>query len=128
MEELTMIMQTITYTDYNGNERKENFFFNLSKAELMEMEASKKGGLSNYIQSIIEAQDVTQLMGLFKELIIKSYGVKSPDGKRFIKNQEVVDEFIQSEAYSELYVMLATDEQKATAFVNGIIPQSIVAK
>ena len=118
-------MQTITYTDYNGNERKENFFFNLSKAELMEMEASKKGGLSNYIQSIIEAQDVTQLMGLFKELIIKSYGVKSPDGKRFIKNQEVVDEFIQSEAYSELYVMLATDEQKATAFVNGIIPQSI---
>lgn len=123
-----MIMQTITYTDYNGNERKENFFFNLSKAELMEMEASKKGGLSNYIQNIIEAQDVTQLMGLFKELIIKSYGVKSPDGKRFIKNQEVVDEFIQSEAYSELYVMLATDEQKATAFVNGIIPQSIVAK
>lgn len=128
MEELTMIMQTITYTDYNGNERKENFFFNLSKAELMEMEASKKGGLSTYIQSIIEAQDVTQLMGLFKELIIKSYGVKSPDGKRFIKNQEVVDEFIQSEAYSELYVMLATDEQKATAFVNGIIPQSIVVK
>ena len=128
MEELTMIMQTITYTDYNGNERKENFFFNLSKAELMEMEASKKGGLSNYIQSIIEAQDVAQLMGLFKELIIKSYGVKSPDGKRFIKNQEVVDEFIQSEAYSELYVMLATDEQKATAFVNGIIPQSIVMK
>lgn len=123
-----MIMQTITYTDYNGNERKENFFFNLSKAELMEMEASKKGGLSNYIKSIIEAQDVTQLMGLFKELIIKSYGVKSPDGKRFIKNQEVVDEFIQSEAYSELYVMLATDEQKATAFVNGIIPQSIVVK
>lgn len=123
-----MIMQTITYTDYNGNERKENFFFNLSKAELMEMEASKKGGLSTYIQSIIEAQDVTQLMGLFKELIIKSYGVKSPDGKRFIKNQEVVDEFIQSEAYSELYVMLATDEQKATAFVNGIIPQSIVVK
>ena len=121
-------MQTITYTDYNGNERKENFFFNLSKAELMEMEASKKGGLSTYIQSIIEAQDVTQLMGLFKELIIKSYGVKSPDGKRFIKNQEVVDEFIQSEAYSELYVMLATDEQKATAFVNGIIPQSIVVK
>ena len=123
-----MIMQTITYTDYNGNERKENFFFNLSKAELMEMEASKKGGLSNYIQSIIEAQDVAQLMGLFKELIIKSYGVKSPDGKRFIKNQEVVDEFIQSEAYSELYVMLATDEQKATACVNGIIPQSIVMK
>ena len=123
-----MIMQTITYTDYNGNERKENFFFNLSKAELMEMEASKKGGLSNYIQSIIEAQDVTQLMGLFKELIINSYGVKSPDGKRFIMNQEVVDEFIQSEAYSELYVMLATDEQKATAFVNGIIPQSIVVK
>ena len=123
-----MIMQTITYTDYNGNERKENFFFNLSKAELIEMDASKKGGLSNYIQSIIEAQDVNQLMGLFKELIIKSYGVKSPDGKRFIKNQEVVDEFIQSEAYSELYVMLATDEQKATAFVNGIIPQSIVAK
>ncbi len=123
-----MIMQTISYTDYNGNERKENFYFNLSKAELMEMEASKEGGLSNYIQSIIEAQDVTKLMGLFKELIVKSYGVKSPDGKRFIKNKEVVDEFIQSEAYSELYVMLATDDQKATAFVNGIIPQTIVAK
>lgn len=123
-----MIMQTISYTDYNGVERKENFYFNLSKAELMEMETSKQGGLSNYIQSIVDAQDVTKLMGLFKELIIKSYGVKSPDGKRFIKSKEVVDEFIQSEAYSELYVMLASDEQKAITFVNGIIPQSIVAK
>ncbi len=121
-------MQTISYTDYNGVERKENFFFNLSKAELMEMETSKEGGLSNYIQSIIDAQDVTKLMGLFKELIVKSYGVKSPDGKRFIKSKEVVDEFIQTEAYSELYVMLASDEQKAIAFVNGIIPQSMVTK
>jgi hypothetical protein len=117
-----MIKKTIAYTDYNGVDRKEDFYFNLSKAEVMEMEMSTQGGLAEMIQRIVAAQDQTAIIKIFKDLIIKAYGVKSPDGKKFVKNQEVVDDFIQTEAFSELFMELATDATAAAEFVNGIIP------
>ena len=117
-----MIKETITYTDYNGTERKEDFYFNLTKAEIMEMEMSTKGGLAEMIQRIVAAQDQPAIIKIFKELIIKAYGVKSADGKRFIKNDEVVEEFIQTEAFSQMFMKLATDPDAAAKFVNGIVP------
>ena len=120
-----MIKKTIAYTDYNGVERKEDFYFNLTKAEVMELEMSTKGGLAEMIQRIVAAQDQPAIIKVFKELIIKAYGVKSPDGKKFIKNQEVVDDFVQTEAFSELFMELATDADAAAKFVNGIVPANL---
>ena len=123
-----MKKETITYTDYNGVERTEDHFFNLSKAEIMEMELSIDGGLSETINRIINAKDVPALIKLFKKLLLDSYGVKSPDGKRFIKSEELSTEFAQTEAYSQLFMKLATDADAASAFVNGIIPADLADK
>lgn len=123
-----MYKKPITYTDYDGNERTEDFYFNLTKAEIMEWEFSQVGGLKAQIERIIASQSVPEIAALFKEIITKAYGVKDPTGKRFIKNQEVLDEFIQSEAYSELYMELATDADSATKFINAIIPKNIDAE
>lgn len=120
-----MIKETITYTDYNGISRTEDFYFNLTKAEVMELEMSTQGGLAEMIQRIVAAQDQPAIIKIFKDLIIKAYGVKSPDGKRFVKNQEVVDEFVQTEAFSELFMKLATDADAAAKFVNGIVPADL---
>ena len=117
-----MLKKTITYIDYNGSERTEDFYFNLSKAEIMEMEMSTAGGLAEMIQRIVAAQDAPAIIKIFKELVLKAYGVKSPDGKRFIKSQELADEFAQTEAYSDLFMELATNADAAANFVNGIIP------
>lgn len=120
-----MLVKSITYTDYNGVERTEEHFFNLTKAEIMEMEMSTTGGLAEMIQRIVAAQDTPAIIKIFKDLIIKSYGQKSPDGKRMIKNDVIREEFMQSEAYSQLFMELATDADKAAAFVNGIMPADV---
>ena len=117
-----MLKKTITYTDYNRVERKEDFYFNLTKAEIMEMEMSISGGLTEMINRIVAAQDAPAIVKIFKELVLKAYGVKSPDGKRFIKSDELATEFAQTEAYSQLFMELATDADAASAFVNGIVP------
>lgn len=117
-----MLKKNITYVDYNGNERTEDFYFNLSKAEIMEMEMSTTGGLAEMIQRIVAAQDAPAIIKIFKELVLKAYGQKSPDGKRFIKSPELASEFSQTEAYSQLFMELATDADAAAAFVNGIVP------
>lgn len=118
-----MIKKTISYTDYDGNERNEEYYFNFTKAEVVEMEASETGGMKKMLESIIRTNDTKKIMEVFKDIIQKSYGVKSPDGKRFIKNKEVLEEFTQSEAYSELFMELATNEQAAIAFINGVFPK-----
>ena len=118
-----MLKKTVTYTDYNGLERTEDFYFNLSKAELMEMQAGTPGGYGEMLQAIVDAKDLPVLIKLFKELILKSYGVKSPDGRRFIKSKELSDEFAQTEAFVKLYMEMVTDDKAAAAFANGIIPQ-----
>lgn len=120
-----MLKKSITYTDYNGVERTEDHYFNLSKAEIMEMELSTTGGLTEYIQRIVAAKDSPTIVKIFKELILKAYGEKSPDGKRFIKSDELSTAFSQTEAYSQLFMELATDADKAAAFVNGIVPSDI---
>lgn len=114
-----MIKEPITYTDYNGVERTEDFYFNISKAELIEMEMMTDGGMQQYLEEISKSKDNKRIMQAFKEIITKAYGVKSPDGRRFIKNAEVTDAFLQSEAYSELIVKLATDADYALKFVSG---------
>lgn len=120
-----MLKKTIEYTDYNDVNRKEDFYFNLTKAEIMEMELSTTGGLAEMIQKIIDTQDTPQIIKIFKELVLKAYGEKSADGKRFIKNDEIRDGFAQTEAYSELFMELATDANAAAAFVNGIVPKDL---
>lgn len=117
-----MLKKTFTYTDYNGVERTEDHYFNLSKAELMEMELSTTGGLAEMINKIVAAQDAPAIVKIFKELVLKAYGQKSADGRRFIKSQELSDEFAQTEAYSQLFMELATDADAASKFVNGIVP------
>lgn len=124
-----MITKTIKYTDYNGVEREEKFLFNLTKAELMEMEMGTTGGLAETIQRIVETQDTPSIIKIFKDLILKAYGEKSPDGKRFIKINEdgkaLSNDFAQTNAYSELFMELATDPNAAADFIKGIIPSDI---
>lgn len=123
-----MLKETIEYTDYNGVERTEDFWFHLSKAELMEWEIGTTGGLTEMIKRIVDARDAPAIIKIFKELVLKAYGQKSPDGKRFIKSEELATEFSQTEAYSELFMELATDADKAAAFVNGIMPSDVAEK
>ena len=117
-----MLKKTFTYTDYNGVERTEDHYFNLSKAELMEMELSTAGGLAEMINKIVAAQDAPAIVKVFKDLVLKAYGQKSADGRRFIKSPELAAEFAQTEAYSQLFMELATDADAASKFVNGIVP------
>lgn len=119
-----MIKKTITYVDYNGVERTEDFYFNLTKAEITEMEMSTTGGMSEMVKRIIAAQDTPTLIKIFKDLILKSYGEKDIDGRRFIKSEELSTAFSQTEAYSQLFMELATNAEAAADFVNGIIPSS----
>lgn len=123
-----MLKKTITYEDFNGIERKEDFYFNLSKAEIMEMQFGTVGGLDVMLKKIIDAKDVKSIMDTFKMLILKAYGIKSDDGRRFIKSEEIAKEFEQTEAYSILYMELASDDNAAAEFVNGIIPKDVATE
>lgn len=123
-----MIKETIEYTDYNGTDRKEDYYFNLTEAELMEMEMSTNGGMTGLINNIIAAQDAPAIIAIFKDLLLKSYGQKSLDGKRFIKNQALRDEFEQSPAYSQLFMKLATNSDDAAKFINGIMPAKLASQ
>lgn len=120
-----MYKKTMTYTDYNGIERKEDFYFNLTKAEIMEMEMTTTGGMAEMIQRIVDAQDAPAIIKIFKDLVLKAYGEKSDDGKRFVKSKEISEAFAQTEAYSQLFMELATDADAASKFVNAIVPNDI---
>ena len=123
-----MLSKTVTYVDYNGNERTETFNFNLTKAEMTEMELGVTGGLTTMLDNIVKAKDTPALVREFKKLVLKAYGVKSPDGKRFIKSEELSTEFSQTEAYSQIFMELATDADAASKFVNGIVPADVSKK
>lgn len=120
-----MIKKTITYTDFNGTERKEDFYFNLTKAEVLNMEMGVQGGLAEQIQRIIDTQDQPAIIKIFQDLIHKAYGVKTPDGRGFLKRPEDLEMFVSTQAYSDLYMELATDSDKAAEFVNGIVPPDL---
>lgn len=121
-----MIKETIEYIDYNGVKRIEDFRFNLTEAECTEMELSTSGGYTEMIRRMVNANDMTALIKVFKEFISKAYGVKSPDGRRFMKTPELLAEFTETEAFSKLYMELATNAEKAAAFVNGVLPNKKV--
>lgn len=120
-----MLKKTITYVDYDGLERKEDFYFNLTRAEVAQMELSVNGGLKQFLENIIQLDDRPKIIEEFKKLITMSYGKKSPDGKRFMKSQELVDEFVQTEAFSDLFMELATNANAAAEFVKGILPKNM---
>ena len=121
-----MFTITETYKDYNEVERTESFAFHLSKAELMEMELGTAGGLAECINKLVAAQDMPSIIKVFKDLVLKAYGVKSADGKRFMKEDEngrpYWKDFVETEAYSQIFMRLSTDADAAAKFVNGIIP------
>jgi hypothetical protein len=120
-----MLKKTITYTDYNGLERKEDFYFNLTKAELMKMEMGTAGGLAEAMQKLVNEKEAPAIIKMFEDLVLGAYGEKSPDGKRFIKNDEVRENFASTEAYSILFMELATDADKAADFIKAIIPSDL---
>lgn len=120
-----MVIKKIKYKDFNGVEREEEFMFNLTEAEITEMELMTEGGLSDSIKKIIAAQNTPQIIETFKNLLLKSYGQKSADGRLFIKNEKLTEEFTQTNAYSQFFMELATDDKAAIAFINGIIPESM---
>lgn len=120
-----MIKKTMTYTDYNGVERKEDFYFHLNKSELSKMELTAQGGYAEMIQKIINAKDIPAIIQVMEDLIQKSYGVKTPDGRGFLKRKEDLELFMATEAYSDLFMELSTDEDKAAEFINGVIPADL---
>ena len=120
-----MLKKTIKYTDYNGEEHEEDFYFNMNKFELTEMELSEKGGLAEHLSEIAKEEDGKSMIKFIKDFILKAYGVRSEDGRRFIKNEELSREFEQTEAFSELFMELATNEDAVTEFIKGIIPSSL---
>ena len=120
-----MYKKTITYNDYNDLERTEDFYFNLSKAELMEMQLTTEGGFVEKIKAIAKAKDTPTLTKIFKNLILASYGEKSDDGKRFVKSDEITKAFTETEAYSILFMELISDSESAAEFVNNIIPSDL---
>ncbi len=122
-----MLTQTVNYTDYNGIKRTEKLYFNLTQAELLEMELDSPNGLEKEIKAIIDRNDARAIVNKVKEFMLKAYGVKSDDGKRLIKNAEVRDAFVQSEAYSKLFMELLTDDKKCAAFFSAIVPATASA-
>ena len=120
-----MLKKTVTYVDYNGMERTEDFYFNLSKAEVAEMELSVEGGFSKMLEEIVASKDNVRIVNLFKQMVLKAYGEKSQDGRRFVKSEEISQAFAQTEAYSEIFMELALNSDAAAAFVNGIMPANL---
>lgn len=121
-----MLKKSIKYVDYDGNERTEDFYFNLNKAEVIELQLGTVGGLTKTLEKIVQEKDASRIIEYFKTLILKAYGEKTADGRRFIKSQELRDAFEQTEAYSELFMELASNAQMAAEFVNGVLPKEAV--
>lgn len=119
-----MLKKVIKYTDFNDTEREETFYFNLSKVEVAEMEMSVSGGWVQWVEKVVEAQSEPELIKIFKEIILTAYGEKSPDGRRFVKSEELSKAFSETGAFEELFMELATDAEAAAAFFNGIVPQA----
>ena len=120
-----MLKKVIKYTDYNDVEREEEFYFNMSKAELVELEYGEYGSFVDYIDKITKENDNHKLVQLWKKIVLDAYGEKSQDGKRFVKSEEIKTAFSQTEAYTELFMELASDADKAAAFINGILPKDV---
>jgi len=123
-----MFGRTFTYTDYNGNTRNDTWYFNLTKAELMKMELGAWGGLDALLKRLIREEKPEKIVDMFEKIILGAVGEKSPDGRRFIKNDQIRQDFYQTQAYSDLFFELVTDPEKLTAFLKGAIPEDLAKK
>ena len=119
-----MYKKSITYIDYNGNERTETAYFNLSEAELTDWNFSKDGGLAEKLQRIVDSKNGAEIMETFKQVLKKSYGVKSDDGRQLMKGKKLFKEFSQTEAYNQLFMELCTDAKAAADSINNVIPSN----
>ena len=117
-----MLKKTITFEGFDGTSYTEDFYFNLTKAEVVVLEASEKGGYGAALEKIAETKDPKAIISTFQDVIAKAYGEKSADGKRFVKSPELSLAFAQTEAYSVLFMEMVTDADAASKFMNGIIP------
>lgn len=120
-----MFTKTITYEDFNGLVRKENYYFHFSEDEIIEMELSNEGGFADFLKRIVEAKDQALLIKEFKKFILKAYGEKSPDGRRFMKSDEISKAFSETPAYTKLYMELAFNAEAASKFIKALIPDDI---
>ena len=118
-----MLKKTITFTDYDGVERTEDFYFNLNQAEITEMQLSKEGGLREWLERMVKSENKVEIMKMFKMIMLKAYGEKSLDGRRFIKSDQISQEFTQTEAYNQLFMELVTNQDTMSEFINGIVPK-----
>ena len=118
-----MLKKTIEYEDWDGVKRTEDFYFNISKSELMEMELSTEGGLKNRLEKIAKKVDAPKIMEFFKDFILKSYCEKSDDGRRLIRRKELAEAFTETPAYDILFMELISDQDKGAAFINGVLPK-----
>lgn len=123
-----MLKKTITYIDYNGVECTEDFHFHLSEAELLEMEMGTTGGLIELLEKMVKAKDAPAIIKMFKDLVLKAYGEKDPDGKHFMKSEQISARFAQTPAYSKLFMELATNHEAAAKFVNEVIPKDLASQ
>ena len=119
-----MLKKTITYVDYEGTTRTEDFYFNLTKTEVIKMENSEVGGLTKLLGKIVQAEDQPNIIKYFDIFVASAYGEKSADGRRFIKNKELSEAFFQTPAYDILFQEITTNAKAAVEFVNAIVPQS----
>lgn len=123
-----MLKKTVTYIDFNDVERTEDFYFNLTEAEITDMNLDENGGLAEKLQKIVDSKDVKTIKDYFKWIVLKAYGEKSEDGRRFMKSEEITKAFEETQAYSDIWMELATNDSAAADFVNGIMPRSLNEK
>lgn len=120
-----MLKRDITYEDFNGERVTETFYFNFTKTEIVELELAYEGGMEATLQKIIKAENLKALVDEFKKIVLLAYGERSPDGKRFIKNDDIREAFSQTAAYDALFMELATDDDAAATFIKGIVPADL---
>lgn len=123
-----MLKREIKFEDFNGNQTSEICYFNLSKPEIIMLEASHETGFGNFLQRLLESNNNAQLVQQFREIILMAYGEKSEDGKHFLKSEERKNLFSQSAAYEELFMELASDPDILMEFIKGVFPKDIVVQ
>ncbi len=122
-----MHKRIIKYEDFNGEQREEHFYFNLSKSEVTKMELSTEGGLKEKVESLVRSRNGEEIMKILEGIILGSYGVKSPDGRNFMKSQQISDDFKSTPAYDILFFELVTDAEKSAAFIQAILPKDMTS-
>lgn len=123
-----MLKKTITYKNFDNETVTDDFYFNLTKAELVELEVSEKEGIAETLQAIVNAEDRAMIIEYFKKIILLAYGERSSDGRKFIKSPDIANAFSHTEAYSELFMELSSDANAATVFVKGIMPANLITE